>query len=510
MFIREKRNKSGSVSIQVIEKVGRKNKLLKTIGCSSDAIVLKRLRQEGERYISSIKKQIFLPFDLDLSHTEWYNVVFDSIKSVKLLGPEMILGSIFDEIGFNKVETTELLRHLVISRLIYPYSKLKTVRYLEQYELRSYQVDTIYRYMDHLEHKLKEQIEQISYEHTKRILGGQTSVVFYDVTTIYFESEKEDELRKTGFSKEGKHRHPQILLGLLVSIDGYPLAYEIFEGNKYEGHTMLPVIESFKERFGLDRLIIIADSGLLTTANINELVSQKHEFILGARIKNESDGIKEQILSDQLKNNECKVIKKSKGLKLILSYSDKRAKKDAYNRKRGLERLENSLSKGKLNKNHINNRGYNKYLKMTGSVDISIDYEKFDKDQKWDGLKGYITNTQLNAKMLIKNYNELWKIEKAFRISKTDLKIRPIYHRIEKRIRAHICISFIAYKVYREMERQLKVKKAPFSINRSIELLKTIYGIEIKHPILNETKTMIHATNNEQILLLKFFNINHG
>ena len=141
----------------------------------------------------------------------------------------------------------------------------------------------------------KESIQQISYEHTLKILENVISVVFYDVTTLYFQIDDEDEIRKRGFSKEGRHQNPQIVLGLLVSVDGYPLAYEIFEGNKFEGHTMLPVIDRFKEKYKLDKLVIIADSGLLSNQNITELQKKKYEFILGARIKNEKQYIKDKI-----------------------------------------------------------------------------------------------------------------------------------------------------------------------------------------------------------------------
>jgi transposase len=143
----------------------------------------------------------------------------------------------------------------------------------------------IYRYLDRLHKHEKEAIQGISYQHTQKILGGEIKIVFYDVTTIYFEAEREDDLRKNGFSKDGKHQNPQIVLGLLVSDGGYPLAYDIFEGNKYEGETMLPIIDSFKERYGFEQLTIVADAGLINHQNIEELSQRSYPYILGARIK---------------------------------------------------------------------------------------------------------------------------------------------------------------------------------------------------------------------------------
>src|SRR5690606_17521537 len=160
----------------------------------------------------------------------------------------------------------------------------------------------------------------------------------------------EDELRKTGFSKEGKHQHPQIVLGLLVSMDGYPLAYEIFEGNKFEGYTMLPVIEAFKSKYRLTKLIIIADSGLLSKDNVTALQTKGYEFILGARIKNENKAMKEKILNLKLKNGESEILPVTESNKLIISYSESRAKKDKSNRDRGLRKLEKSISSGRLTK----------------------------------------------------------------------------------------------------------------------------------------------------------------
>ena len=229
-----------------------------------------------------------------------------------------------------------------------------------------------------------------------KVLGAKLAIVFYDVTTLYFEAEEEDELRKKGFSKDGKHQQPQILLGLLVSIGGYPLAYEIFEGNRFEGHTMLPVIESFKTKYKLDKLVIVADAGLLSNKNIELLKANKYELILGARIKNESNVIKEQITQTALGDGQSVIIDKSDGTKLIISYSKAHAKKDAHNRERGLKKLEVELANGKLTKEHINNKGYNKYLKLEGSVTVTIDYNKYKKDAIWDGLKGYMTNTELS------------------------------------------------------------------------------------------------------------------
>lgn len=500
MFIRQKKNKSGVISIQVIDKSSGKYKLLKTIGSSSELNQIDKLLLEAQNYIKEIKR--LGEFDFSNSNQLIQNVL-ENITALKLSGIDLILGKIFDEIGFNKIEDS-LFKDLVLYRLVYPKSKLKTTEYLYRFSQKQYSEDDIYRYMDKLYNKQKEIVQQISFDHTQFVLGTEISVVFYDVTTIYFESDNEDELRKTGFSKEGKHQNPQIVLGLLVSKNGYPLAYDIFEGNKFEGHTMLPVIDAFKVKYNLNQLVIIADSGLLSSNNIEELQEKKYEFILGARIKSESKSIKEKILALKLKNGESEIIEKE-NLKLIITYSDSRAKKDKQNREKGLKKLEKQIKTGKLTKASINNRGYNKYLKLQGEIKVVINKVKFIQDAKWDGLKGYITNAKLTKDEILENYNHLWQIEKAFRTAKTDLKIRPIYHRKKQRIEAHICLTFVAYKVYKELERQLKIKKSNLSPEKVIEILQSIFQIEIKNPINNETIKQNILITEEHKLIQKLF-----
>ncbi|MBI2258647.1 MAG: IS1634 family transposase [Flavobacteriia bacterium] len=501
MFVRKKLNKSGLVSVQVIDKSSGKYKVIKTIGSSHEINLIEKFVKDAEQYIIQVTgKKEFDFFD----YSALYNQVLSSISSHKLVGIELVLGKIFDEIGFNEIKD-ELFRDLVLYRLVYPKSKLKTTEYLSRYQQKRYTEDEIYRYMDKLNESQKEDVQRISYRHTLKILQGNVQVVFYDVTTIYFETDYEDELRKTGFSKEGKHQNPQIVLGLLVSKGGYPLAYDIFEGKQYEGHTMLPIINSFKEKYNIDNLVVIADSGLLSADNIKELENNKYEFILGARIKNEKQNIKDEIKGLSLKNGESKIINKD-NLKLIISFSEDRAKKDKFNREKGLKRLEKSLKTGKLTKTSINNRGYNKFLEMDGEISLKINEEKIQEDEKWDGLKGYITNSTLDKTEILENYRQLWAIEKAFRIAKTDLKIRPIFHYKKRRIEAHICLNFVAYKVYKELERQLNEKKTNLSPEKVIEIVQSIYQVEVITP---QTKEKIKRTlilNEEQIELQKIFN----
>ncbi|WP_372946929.1 IS1634 family transposase [Mariniphaga sp.] len=496
MYVRELKNRSGSISIQIISKARGRYKVVKSLGSAITRQKIERLRRLAQQEIERLSEPLTLFSSPDDVLVE---KVFESLdnSSIQTVGPELVFGKIFDYIGFNQVGE-ELFRHLVVSRLAFPLSKLKTIEYLYRYQGVTLDIDAVYRFLDKLNTKLKEQVEQIAFTHTKKVLEGNISVVFYDMTTLYFEASDEDDLRKTGFSKDGKHQNPQIFIGLLVGLGGYAIGYDIFEGNSYEGHTLIPFLEKMKQRFKLGKLVVIADSGLLSNDNIAALEANGYEYILGARLKNESGKIKTEILQHTFSDGDTTSITKDEKTRLIVNYSMARATKDEYNRKRGLTRLEKQVKAGKLTKSNINNRGYNKYLKLSGEVSIEIDYEKYNQDKVWDGLKGYVTNTRLTDAAVMENYKNLWHIEKAFRMSKTDLRIRPIYHRLRNRIEAHLCIAFTAYCVYKELERILYHEKSTLSLKKAAELTHNMYQVKYTLPDSRYTKTRLLNMDDQQ------------
>jgi len=500
MFVRRLKSKNGRLYVQVVSKTAGRYQVLKSFGGSDN-------QEEIIKKVSQAKNWIKIysgSQEFDFAGTDQlFEQLFGSISNIRRVGWHYLLGGIFDQIGFDAIED-DIFKYLVIGRIAYPRSKLKTTEYLMRYHQLDLSEDQVYRYMDKLRNKHQEDVQRISFEHTKKILGGKIGVVFYDVTTLYFEIDLEDDLRKTGFSKEGKHQHPQIVLGLLVSSNAYPLAYEIFEGNKFEGHTMLPVVEAFREKYGLQQPVVVADSGLMSKANIEALQLGGYEFIIGARIKNEAQPIKERILSLQLENGKSATIKKG-DMRLIITYSDDRARKDKYNREKGLSKLEKRIQSGRITKSSINNRGYNKFLKMEGEITVSLDRDKLHEEAKWDGLKGYLTNATLSKNNVIENYQHLWQIEKAFRVAKSELKIRPIYHRLPRRIMAHICISFVAYKVYKELERQLDELNAGLSTQKAIEIAENIVEIEATLPMSKKIIRKTLLNDEEQKYLASLF-----
>ncbi len=504
MFVRTKKNTSGSVSVQIISKARGRYKVVKSMGSATTRQEIDRLIQMAEQEVDRLSKpqSLFSSNDDNLVEKVISSLSNSSIRTV---GPEIIFGKIFDHIGFGAIEE-DFFRHLVISRLAFPLSKLKTIDYLYRYQGVMLDIDAVYRFLDKLNKKLKDRVEQIAFSHTLKVLNGNISVVFYDMTTLYFEASDEDDLRKTGFSKDGRHQNPQIFIGLLVGLGGYAIGYDIFEGNTYEGHTLIPFLEKISSKFNLEKPVVIADAGLLSKENIKALEANQYQYILGARLKNEPDKIKEKIINSAFKDGSTISLLKSDNTRLIVGYSSARATKDAYNRKRGLNRLENKIKSGRLTKSNINNRGYNKYLRLTGEITIDIDYEKYNQDQVWDGLKGYITNSTLNETEIIDNYKNLWFIEKAFRMSKTDLRIRPIYHRLRDRIEAHICIAFTAYCVYKELERNLYQEKSTLSLKKAAELTHNMYQITYTLPDSKHTKSKLLKMDEKQ---QELYNIIH-
>jgi hypothetical protein len=334
MFVRRKVNKSGSISVHVVDKARGKYRVVKVFGPVESEQEVARLERQARTYIREAGGGVDLfPDEADGSIEDFLSSV--SNTQVQVAGPELIFGRLYDRIGYGEIEE-EMFRHLVICRLFNPGSKLRTVDYLRRYLGVSYEVGRIYRFLDRLCAKgtdgaegIKHQVEDVSFRHTREVVGGSIKVAFYDMTTLYFEAAEEDSLRIPGFNKDGKHSCPQIFLGLLVAAQGNPIGYEIYEGNIFEGHTLIPMIEGLAARHGFSHPVVVADAGLLSKKNIQALEEQNYQYILGARPKNESDSIKDRIIGLNLKNGDVKVLDKGGGRRLVVSKTERREHKDA-------------------------------------------------------------------------------------------------------------------------------------------------------------------------------------
>ena len=504
MFIRKKKNRSGTTSVVVVDKIKGAYKEIKPIGTSNDDSEIESLCKQGNKWISSClgNVDIFEKHDREQEEKQVVEYLLSNIENILINGTQLILNNVFKIIGFDSVND-DILKQLVIARLSQPMSKSATVDYLKSYFDEDIELHKIYRYLDKLYNTQKDKIEQISIEHTKKILGGKIGLMFYDVTTLYFESDYGDELRETGFSKDGKHSQPQVVLGLLVSKDGYPLTYSVFNGSQYEGWTMMPIVEDFVTRYELEDFIVVADSGLMNKKNILLLESGGYKYIIGARIKNENEEIKQWILSLEKHNGEFYETTKGEN-RLIVGYSENRAKKDKYNREKGVKRLTKAYKSGSITKENINKRGYNKFLEISNSVKVAINQDKINEDEQWDGFKGYITNTTLSANEVYEQYRGLWVIERAYRVAKGTIEMRPMFHFTPRRIEAHVCICFVAYKVYKELERILRINNIDLSVDKVLSIAKTVTTIKINLPKSGNTmvKTMLLTKKQNSIAML--------
>ena len=532
MFVEKKQNKSGSTTVRVMEKVHGKRKCVKVMGCSSDADEIIQLVKRGRRWIEEHQQGLHL-FEPDDDATAYDKVLAGLSQSqIRLIGPELVYGTLFDRIGYNRVKTAnnDLFRALVVTRLYHPGSKLKTAEYMERFMHRSYSVDTIYRFLDELCARgktaeqvrdagdesigVKWQVEQVSFEHTRAVVGGQVTVAFYDTSTLYFESQ-EDDVRVPGYSKDGKNENPQVVLGLLVSTGGNPIGYELHKGNQYEGTTLLPIVKKLEKRFDLSKPMVVADAGLLSSANIEQLEAEKYEYIIGARVRSMSKADKETVLGLGLKDGQSESIT-LKGKRHVISMSDSRAKKDAKDREKGIRRLEKRFASGKITKASVNNRGYNRFLTLEGETTVTIDSGKIAVDALLDGLKGFVTNSKISDREVIENYRNLHFIERAFRMNKTDLAVRPIYHRLFNRIEAHVCICFTAYTILLELDRLLKRtedkrnKKDEITIYRAKFLAESLYEIEYVNPFNGKKMSVMLRTDHDDEVMRLLSAVGHA
>lgn len=521
--VRKKKNQSGSISVQIVDRTNRGYKVVETLGCSDDETEIDKLHQKAILRINDLSQNLFSKSLDETSEKLLLKKLLSKLTTQDFIpiGDELIFGKIFNNIGcnnlFNNVKSIRkqedknfLFKSLVISRLLYPGSKLELINYLSYFKNIDITSDKIYRFLDTLyQDEIKSRIETCVFEHTKRVMNGEIIVTFYDVTTLYFESESEDDLRRVGFSKEGKIARPQIQLGLFTTLEGYPLSFEVYEGNKYEGHTLIDVLKKFQDRFQLDKKpIVVADRGMLNNDNIAYLENNNYKYILAYKIKNISNDLKEEIknltfIDDNVTHNiEFKKVisfadendKKQTihvNQRLVLSYSTQRAKKDRYNRNKAVQRLENKIKSSKtITKKDLKLSYYAKYIDLddnNSKITFNINNQKIIEDEKLDGIKGFVTNDfTLTANEIIEHYNNQYEVERAFRISKTDLKIRPIYHRLETRIKAHILISFVSYAIYKEFERKLKINNVKFNFSQKLlrKIIEHLIALKIGDEII--------------------------
>lgn len=521
MFIRKKTSpNTKKTSVQIVEssRTGNKvsQKIIRHIGSAINDFEVEKLIELAEyvkaRLEEESKPKIFPPEEIaELAiaqrkrekEEEELKVQLRDLREEQrvIVGIHEIYGQVYKELGYEHVFGTparnlsnyQILKHLVMARIANPKSKRGSVLELEKDFGIQLDLNKVYRMMDKLGEEEIEKIKKISYENAISLFEESLDVIFYDCTTLYFESFTSDEIRENGYSKDGKFNQTQVILSLLVTQSGIPIGYDLYSGSTYEGHTLKDALMRVKERYSINKVIFVADSGLLSAENLRVLESEGQPYIVGARLKNMEKSVKDQILNkenyqvnkekSEEKLNEIILENKNR---LIVSYSQKRAEKDKNDRIKGIERLKKKIGKGKSLKTVIGNMGGSKkYLEVEGDGKITINEAIIAEESKWDGLHGIITNIKdQTAEELMGHYRGLWQVEETFRITKHDLRVRPIFHWTERRIHSHIAICYIALVCVRTLEYRLyrQYKKISPEIIRN-EL------IHVQLSILKDIKT---------------------
>ncbi len=372
-----------------------------------------------------------------------------------------------------------LLNDLVTIRIFEPASKLRSLELMEQFFGICHSRKTYYKIApDYI--KLKKTVEKKVVSFAKLHYSFNFDILFYDVTTLYFETFEEDELRKNGFSKDNKSQQPQILIALMVSKEGFPVGYEVFSGNTFEGHTIIPVIKDFIKKNEVKDFTVVADAAMISAENIQQLTQNNINYIVGARLGNIPAALIEIIDKNICREDGKSIRLKTDNGYLICSYSSVRYRKDKYE-------MDKQIEKAKL---VVANPSKSKKLKFTQTKNMKVELNDalIEKTRKLLGIKGYYTNLGASVadnKTIIERYHELYKIEQAFRISKNDLQTRPIFHFKEQPIKLHILICFMALVISKHIE-----LKTGISIRKFIDESKKVVDGEILNQITQKIVTI--------------------
>jgi len=444
LHIRVVITKGKSRSVQVYRYQNGKRVIIKHIGSGATKEEINALEVMARVFIADYTKQSYL-FDearpkedfVLLSQCEYIGIYYTYLYDV--------LRAVQHQLGY-ALEVDALLNDLVVMRIFEPASKLRSMELIEVYfgikHRRQRFYESARKWLD-----LKESIEKQTLGFAKKQYRFDFSILFYDVTTLYFETFTEDELRKNGFSKDNKSQQPQIVVALMVTPEGFPVGYEVFSGNTFEGHTLIPVIKSFIKKHKVERFTVVADAAMISTENVAALRAERINYIVGARLGNVTNDLMAAI-DVKLPRNDGSIIRlNTDNGYLICSFSKKRYNKDKYE-------MQKQIDRAKLLLNQPSKAKRIKYLK-SGDSNMKLNEKLIEKTTKLLGIKGYYTDIEESVTdnaTIINRYHDLYKIEQAFRVSKNDLQTRPIFHFKEEPIQLHILICFMALAISKHIE----------------------------------------------------------
>lgn len=518
MFVRKTVDrKSGCTRIQICEsrrEEGKvKQKIVRHVGIARTPDEVEKFCRLASALMSAElakHKQVGLLFDDSNSVEESYahSVIppldVPSLREEARIveGPTEVLASIFDEAGFGDIlespEQNALLKSIVIERISEPDSKLGTAERSEAKLGRRIDVSRIYRMMDTLD-KRGDNILRAAFSSANNLFSDKIDLVCFDVTTLYFESVNADELRNFGYSKDQKFHSVQVTLALATTSEGVPIGYKLFPGNTAETKTLIAAVEEWRKALPIRDVLFVADRGMFSVANLQAIVAAGFTFIVAAPLRKMGGDLAKKLLREEgyritqiesngdtcwvrteshtvtgrLKNPEGQFSKVEIAGKLVVSWSADRTRKDSGDREKILKRIRDLMANGNESgtKKLISNSGYKKYAKISGKSVVTINEAKVEQDSQWDGLHGLFTNSCFPPEEILRRYKHLLSIEDSFRISKSDLRMRPIFHFAPRRVRAHIAICFLALCVVRRLQVRLARVDTHLSATRIREAL---------------------------------------
>lgn len=431
-FIRKVKTASGATAVQIAYK--QKGRIIKIIHIGSA-----HTKEELEILLALARKQ------LHVNQLELFPEPQSSLHvGIKRSFSDLLWNTLREEyrkLGFDRLND-EVFEALCIARIVEPTSKLDSLRVLDDLGVKPINRNKLYRCLvKAADQDYRRSISQACFKHVQ---SRDLTLVLYDVTTLYFEVQEEDEYRKPGLSKE-RRLEPQILVGLLVDQNDFPLGVQSFEGNKAETKTILPVIEAFQTQNGLSKVTIVTDAAMLSASNLKALSEAGYTYIVGSRMHKIPYEIAEFQKSGEMADQQI-VVSPQEGYRVLYQYRAKRAALDLRNIEKQVARAKKALS-GQIPVKRT------KFLSVTPKSK-QLNQKLIDKARALAGIKGYVTNLNISDGEVIAHYHQLFQIEAAFRMAKSDLGARPIYHQNRDAIEAHLTIVFAALAISKNIERQ--------------------------------------------------------
>ena len=456
-FIRKVKTASGATAVQIVRKEYGHIVSLSHIGSTHDEQQLTLLMSLARQRLSEPQQSLFTnssdglvaPAEIIIERAV-SQLLYDTLEKQYL------------QLGFDSLKD-QPFQQLCLARLVEPTSKLDSVRVLADMGINGPNKDQVQRCLAKvIKHNYRDKLAKLCLAQASQ--GAGITLVLYDVTTLYFEVQKEDDYRIPGMSKE-RRLEPQIIVGLLVDQNGFPLELHSFEGNKAETKTILPVVEQFKQRHGLVGITVVADAGMLSANNLEALNAAGYTYIVGSRMNKIPYDIAEYQKTKELSDNQIITSKTAiEGQRIIYQYREKRAALDQRNIEKQIEKAEKIIDGTASTKRA-------KFLSVT-TKNKQLNQALIAKAKSLVGIKGYVTNlpvSEVSNLRVIAYYHQLWHVEQSFRMSKSDLKARPIFHHKREAIEAHLTVVMAALAIQRRIE-----STTGLSLKRFVALLKPI------------------------------------